>query len=113
MYIICLSGIVDKHSRETVPVPVPVFSVSVLVVLVQKKDRTSRFCGDYRKVNTVTQKDAYPLSTVESMMCDPAKIEKIVNWPVPTNKRFLGLVSYYIDYYKILCTDSKATISVD
>ena len=35
----------------------------------------------------------------EGIAADPAKIEKIVNWPVPTNKsevqQFLGLVSYY------------------
>ena len=38
------------------------------VVLVKKKDGTSHFCIDYRKVNTVTRKDAYLLPRVDDLL---------------------------------------------
>ena len=38
------------------------------IVLVPKKDRTIRFCVDYRKVNEVTLKDAYPIPRVDNIL---------------------------------------------
>ena len=41
----------------------------------------------------------YYVMSPDGVATDPSKIEKVVNWPVPTNKsevqQFLGFVNYY------------------
>lgn len=43
------------------------------IVLVRKKDGTLRFCVDYRKLNGVTHKDAYPLPRIEESLASLKK----------------------------------------
>ena len=42
----------------------------------------------------------------EGVSTDPAKIDKVANWPSPTSRhqlqQFLGLASYYRQFVKIL-----------
>ena len=38
------------------------------IILVRKKDGSTRFCVDFRKVNSITKKDAYPLPRVDDTL---------------------------------------------
>lgn len=51
-------GVVERSSSDW---PSP-------IVMVWKKDNTYRFCVDFRKLNVVTSRDAYPLYYISSIL---------------------------------------------
>jgi transposase InsO family protein len=66
------------------------------IVLVQKKDDTTRFCVNYKKLNDQTVKDAYPLPRVEELL------EQIAG------HQWYTTLDLYSGYYQIpMATDSK------
>lgn len=56
----------EMLQNETIEPSTSAWSLPVL--LVPKKDGSYRFCIDFRKLNKVTKKDAYPLPFISSML---------------------------------------------
>lgn len=66
-----MQEIVDKELNEMLRLGVVQKSTSPWsspILLVPKRDNTYRFCVDYRKLNKVTQHDAYPLPYVSATL---------------------------------------------
>ena len=61
-----MKAVDDMYQRDIVePLSSPCASP---VILVRKKDRSTRFCMDYRKLNQVTRKDSYPLPRIDDTL---------------------------------------------
>jgi len=62
---------IDEHVAKMVKAGVVEPSCSPWtsnIVVVSKKDESLRFCVDYRKLNSVTRRDAYPLPRIDSCL---------------------------------------------
>ena len=58
------------------------------VVLVSKKDGSLRFCVDYRRLNSITCKDVYPLPRVDDILSALGKSQYfcLLIWPPDTGR---------------------------
>uniref|UniRef100_A0A7E4V5X0 Reverse transcriptase domain-containing protein n=1 Tax=Panagrellus redivivus TaxID=6233 RepID=A0A7E4V5X0_PANRE len=63
------------------------------VVLVRKKDGSLRLCVDYRKLNSLTKKDAYPLPNQDSMLFQL------------NGMKYFSTMDFYSGYYQIPLED--------
>ena len=60
----------SKHVKEMLDQNViqPSTSAWASVVLVRNKDGKLRFCVDYRKVNQISKREAFPLSNISDLL---------------------------------------------
>ena len=77
------------------------------VVLVPKKDGTIRLCMDFRRINTVTKTDPYPMSRIEDLIDGLANAQFVSTldltkgyWQVPMAKSSIPKTAFQTQFGK-------------
>ncbi|CAC5397875.1 unnamed protein product [Mytilus coruscus] len=71
------------------------------IIIVSKKDKTSRMCVDYRSLNAASKIYSFPLPLIDDLLAsvDPEKVKAIQGMKAPSNVRevrgLIGCLSYY------------------
>ena len=74
-----LKAKVDKlHKMKAIESSISSFASRT--VLVKKKDKTMRLCIDYRKLNSITKKDAQPLIRIEDILTHSVDLNFSLHW---------------------------------
>ena len=63
-----VAKMVEGMQAQVVVQPLSSPWTNPVVVLVQQKDGTARFCIDYQRLNAVSRKDVYPLPRIEDIL---------------------------------------------
>ena len=64
------------------------------VVLVKKKNGKLRFCIDYRKLNNITKKDAYPLPHIDEMLNTFARLHQFSTFDLASGYQQVAMHPY-------------------
>ena len=77
------------------------------VILVPKKDKTKRLCIDFRRLNSVTQADPYPIPRVDELIDRLGKARFITTldltkgyWQIPMDPESIAKTAFVIPFGK-------------
>ena len=84
------SNEIGHGEKRHIVSPSSVSSWASPVVLVPKKDGTTQFCVDFRRLNTITKKDVYPLPRIEDILDTLGRAQyftRFVGWVLADSAR--------------------------
>ncbi|EZG42949.1 putative reverse transcriptase family protein [Gregarina niphandrodes] len=75
------------------------------IVLVKKKDDSTRFCVDYRELNNITVKDVFPLSRIDDMLAAPHGTRYFSSLDVASGYWQVGVDAASVEKTAFICTE--------